>query len=65
QEFYQGSNAGSWSVKGSGLGLALVRDTVERHRGTVTLLKPTDIYPGARFRLTLPLTQPPLLEVVS
>ncbi|MCW8945097.1 MAG: HAMP domain-containing histidine kinase [Sedimenticola sp.] len=65
QEFYQGGNSGSWSVKGSGLGLALVQDTVERHQGAITLLNSTDEYPGARFSLTLPMSQLPLLEVVS
>jgi two-component system sensor histidine kinase GlrK len=63
QEFYQGTNTGSWSVKGSGLGLALVSDTVERHRGEINLLKPTAEYSGARFKLTLPLTQSAIVEM--
>ena len=54
QEFYQGRNSARSSVKGSGLGLALVRDSVLRYHGEVALLPPTEAYPGARIRLKLP-----------
>lgn len=54
QEFYQGGHSGMSGVKGSGLGLALVRDTVERHHGEVVLLPPTRDYPGARIQLRFP-----------
>ncbi len=55
QEFYQGRSLGESSVKGSGLGLALVNDTVRRHQGRIAILSPTDEYPGARICLELPL----------
>lgn len=41
---------------GTGLGLAVARRFVEDHGGTLELLPGS---PGARFRLTLPLTSPP------
>lgn len=63
QEFYQGKRSGRSGVKGSGLGLALVHDTVQRHRGQVALLPPTDEYGGARIELQLPLVQERLPEV--
>lgn len=63
QEFYQGSSSGRSSVKGSGLGLALVNDTVTRHRGRINLLPSTERYSGARIRLELPLTQQSTTEV--
>jgi len=65
QEFYQGKSSGRSSVKGSGLGLALVNDTVLRHRGRIVLLPATEEYRGARICLELPLTQQRTLEVVQ
>ncbi|WP_321528796.1 ATP-binding protein [Sedimenticola selenatireducens] len=65
QEFYQGQSVGRSSVKGSGLGLALVNDTVLRHRGRITLLAATDEYSGARICLELPLTQRRISEVTQ
>lgn len=65
QEFYQGKSSGRSSVKGSGLGLALVNDTVLRHRGRIVLLPATEEYRGARICLELPLTQQPALEVAQ
>lgn len=65
QEFYQGQSVGRSSVKGSGLGLALVNDTVLRHGGRITLLAATDEYPGARICLELPLTQRRISEVTQ
>ncbi|WP_428604234.1 ATP-binding protein [Sedimenticola sp.] len=55
EEFYQGTSSGRSSVKGSGLGLALVHDTVLRHRGGISLLPATEAYPGARICMELPL----------
>jgi len=54
QEFYQGRHSGMSGVKGSGLGLALVRDAVQRYQGDVALLPPTRDYPGARIQLRFP-----------
>ncbi len=65
KEFYQGKSAGSWSVKGSGLGLALVQDTVQRHQGRINLIQSTANFIGARFKLELPLTQAIAVETVQ
>jgi signal transduction histidine kinase len=47
---------------GTGLGLAVARRFVEEHGGTVELLAEG---PGARFRLTLPLREPPINGIQS
>ncbi|AKH21539.1 hypothetical protein AAY24_15585 [Sedimenticola thiotaurini] len=65
QEFYQGKSSGRSSVKGSGLGLALVNDTVLRHRGRIMLLPATRDYPGARICLELPMAGQATLEVAQ
>lgn len=54
EDFYQGSYPRAWNVKGSGLGLALVKHYLEAHRGSIKLLKPNKKYCGARFYLLLP-----------
>jgi signal transduction histidine kinase len=53
EKFYQGKNALDVSAKGTGLGLTLVKHTVEAHGGRITV----ESQPGrgARFSLTLPL----------
>jgi signal transduction histidine kinase len=43
---------------GTGIGLALCRRIVEFHRGRIWLAEKAE--PGARFLLTLPVTQPPM-----
>ena len=53
QPFYQVESASHSLVRGSGLGLTIVKEYVKNHRGTITLLNPGD--PGARFGITLPL----------
>jgi len=47
---------------GTGLGLAVARRFVEEHGGTVELLAEG---PGARFRVTLPLREPPRAGIQS
>ncbi len=56
-EFYQSKSPGSWPVRGSGLGLKLVRDYVHAHHGAIKLLQPDKKYSGARFLVKLPIDQ--------
>ncbi len=56
QDFYQGTPPEEWKIKGSGLGLALVRHFLKVHKGSIKLLNPSDKYGGARFLLQLPLS---------
>lgn len=51
--FYQGGARGESAVKGSGLGLSIVREHVLAHGGRIELLPGS----GARFRVVLPLGQ--------
>lgn len=51
QRFVRLDDARSRDDGGAGLGLAIVRDVVERHGGTIHV---TDGTPGARFVVTLP-----------
>jgi two-component system sensor histidine kinase GlrK len=53
--FYQGSATASGAVRGSGLGLSIVKELVAMHRGSVEIVERRS--PGAHFRVTLPLTQ--------
>ncbi len=57
EEFYQGAVPKSWSVKGSGLGLALVKYYLKFHQGTIELLPANEYYAGARFSLRLPVNK--------
>jgi signal transduction histidine kinase len=52
EKFYQGSNAIRLSTKGTGLGLTLVRHTIEAHGGEV--LVESKINQGSTFTLLLP-----------
>ncbi|WP_305792743.1 sensor histidine kinase [Sedimenticola hydrogenitrophicus] len=65
QEFYQGKGSSRSGVKGSGLGLALVNDTIQRHHGRISLLPVAGEYTGARIRLELPRVQEQLPEVTQ
>lgn len=57
-EFYRASNAKRSDFEGSGLGLALVREVIERHNGTITINSPSKIgtveNPGTTVTITLP-----------
>ncbi len=52
QPFYRGQQTGAAQVRGTGLGLSLVKDTVERHRGTVAVHNSPS--GGAEFTVRLP-----------
>ena len=51
-KFYQGSNAARLSTKGTGLGLTLVKHTIEAHGGKVSVESRVD--QGSTFTLFLP-----------
>ncbi len=57
-DFYRASNIKHGSVEGSGLGLSVVKQIVERHNGTINIQSPshlsTDRFPGTCVKLTLP-----------
>ncbi len=53
-DFYQGKSPQSWNIKGSGLGLALVRHFLEAHGGKIKLLASNERFSGARFCVFLP-----------
>ena len=52
EKFYQGSNALRQSVKGTGLGLTLVKHAVEAHQGKIEVESKTD--QGTTFSLIFP-----------
>lgn len=56
-EFYQDKSYGVWPVRGSGLGLKLVKDYVQIHHGAIRLLKSNSNYPGVRLLVRLPVNQ--------
>jgi signal transduction histidine kinase len=53
EKFHRGSNEGDGSRSGTGLGLALVRHTVQGHNGDVRV--ESEPGKGSRFRVVLPL----------
>jgi two-component system OmpR family sensor kinase len=55
EELYRGSNAGGH--EGSGLGLALVRRVIDRHKGTIAVRSRRDGARGTVFIVSLPLMQ--------
>lgn len=54
KDFYQGISPQSWNVKGSGLGLALVKHYLDAHNGSIDLLQANKKFCGARFHLLIP-----------
>jgi two-component system sensor histidine kinase GlrK len=52
--FYSGSTPQGGPLKGTGIGLSVVREFVEAHGGTVEII--TGQYPGAHLRIRLPAT---------
>lgn len=53
EKFYQGSNATRLSTKGTGLGLTLVRHTIESHGGGVEV--ESKVNQGSTFTLSMPI----------
>jgi two-component system, NtrC family, sensor histidine kinase GlrK len=59
EPFYRGDHAADTLVKGTGIGLSVVREYAQLHGGTVEVVADSD--PGARVRITLPLrAEPPV-----
>jgi two-component system sensor histidine kinase GlrK len=48
--FYRGTDAPIAAIKGSGLGLSIVKEYVQLHRGRIEILPG----PGAHFRIRIP-----------
>lgn len=57
-EFYRGSNIKHGNYEGSGMGLSVVKQIIERHKGTICVNSPSRLssegHPGACFKITLP-----------
>jgi signal transduction histidine kinase len=59
-EFYRGHRGDDANVRGTGLGLALVKATAAAHGGEVSV--DSDGRRGSRFTLTLPIDSPPAVR---
>ena len=55
EPFYRGQYAADALVKGTGIGLSVVREHAQMHAGSVEII---DNEPGSRFRIQLPLAPP-------
>ncbi|MGE5432292.1 MAG: sensor histidine kinase [Syntrophomonadaceae bacterium] len=58
EEFFRGSNIKHGGYEGAGMGLSVVKQIIERHKGTISVESPSRLAfgdkPGACFRITLP-----------
>ncbi len=55
EPFFQGRTATSAAVRGTGIGLSVVRECVNAHGGTIELVD--GVFAGAHFRVELPMTE--------
>ena len=57
-DFFRASNIKHSGLEGSGLGMSVVKQIVERHKGTINVQSPSDLstnkYPGTSVKITLP-----------
>ena len=63
EAFYTGKAARGTSVKGTGIGLSVVLEFVAAHGGTVQIVDGQ--FPGAHFRITMPLQTPVIKSPAS
>ncbi len=60
-QFYRASNVDRTKIEGSGMGLSIVKEIIERHGGKIKVQSPSKIgnknAPGTTFIITLPLIQ--------
>ena len=58
KDFFRASNIKHSGLEGSGLGMSVVKQIVERHKGTINVQSPSDLstnkYPGTSVKITLP-----------
>lgn len=63
EEFYRAPNARALEQQGTGLGLVIVKDLVNRFSGRLTVHSTPDV--GSRFTVFLPLAEPELMHIVQ